>query len=130
MADGGLAEVSGNTVTGISFEGTDGTGVTVSDNVIRGGNQLDVGIDLGPGSPTIEGNEIGGVGIGIQVPDGAAPTIRSNSIEGVTTGIKVLGAATVPVIEGNRFCGNDQDLIVPDRSTLTLDPSNEVCPAD
>jgi hypothetical protein len=46
----------------------------------------------------------------------------------VTTGIKVLGASTAPVIEGNRFCSNDQDLLVPDASTLTLDASNEVCP--
>jgi hypothetical protein len=127
--DGGSGEVSGNTVTGISFDGADGSGITVRDNVIRGGNEPDVGIDLGPGSPTIEGNAISDVAVGIAVPNGATPTIRSNAIEGVTTGIKVLGASTAPVIEGNRFCGNVADLVVADTSTLTLDASNEICPA-
>ena len=103
--------------------------MTVRDNVIGGGGSGATGIELGRGSPLIEGNDISGMGKGIDVPDGATPTIRSNAIEDNTYGVVVRGQAR-PVIEGNRFCGNLQDLIGAEGSTWTLDPGNSVCSTD
>jgi parallel beta-helix repeat protein len=57
-------------------------------------------------------------------------TVRAegNTITEARSGIIVAGDAA-PTITGNTFCDNEQDLVVPEGSTLVLDPSNEVCAA-
>jgi hypothetical protein len=42
------------------------------------------------------------------------------------TGIGVVSSETDLVVEGNRFCGNDRNLVV-QGSEAALDPSNEIC---
>jgi F-box protein 11 len=127
MLERGSAEVSGNAASSISFDG-DGTGITVRENDLRGGSELGVAITLGPGSPTIERNDIVDVEVGISVPPDATPTIRSNLIDARFAAIVISGGATGAVIEGNQLCGNQFTVRAPD--TFTLDPSNdEVCPA-
>jgi hypothetical protein len=101
-------------------------GFTVRDNIVHGAGNPEGGIFIGPGAPIIEGNVISDAPVGITVLDGDAPMITEYLLD-ERYPIDVDGATGTPVIEGNRFCGNDQDLVVPEGSALTLDPSNEVC---
>jgi hypothetical protein len=127
---GGATEVAGNTASAIAIVGdADGTGVKIHDDTIRGGAGTGVGITIGRGSPSIEDNDIGDVRVGIVVPVDATPTIRSNVIDSTGTAIVINGSATAPIIEANQLCGDVQAVSVPDGSTFTLDPSNEVCGA-
>ena len=58
--------------------------MTVRENTIRGGDELGVGINLGPGSPTIEGNDIGDVEVG-QTVAVAAGRMRRTQRRSCTT---------------------------------------------
>ena len=102
-------------------------GFTLRDNVVQWDAADQPSISLGSGTSIVEGNVISGAPIGLTVPAGATATITGNEFEGLGVGIDVLGTDTKPVIEGNRFCGNEQDLRVPAGSGLALDPSNEIC---
>jgi parallel beta-helix repeat protein len=75
----------------------------------------------------IEGNTITGGMAGLMLASDAVRA-EGNTITGALRGIVVTGDAA-PTITGNSFCDNEQDLVGPEGSTLTLDPSNEVCPA-
>ncbi len=61
------------------------------------------------------------------MPEDSAPTITGNQLEGLNVGICVNGAEPGAIIEDDRFCDNEQDLAVPEGSGLTLDPSNDMC---
>ena len=126
LQGGGSVLVEGNETTAIDLE-DQSDGFTIRDNIVRGTGGLEDGILLGPGAPVIEGNVISDALVGITVLDGGAPMITGNQLERLGVGIRVDGTLGAPVIEGNRFCGNEQDLVVPEGSGLTLDPSNEVC---
>lgn len=102
-------------------------GFTIRDNTVHATSFGGTGITLGTGAAIVEGNAISDVHTGIVVPEGASPTITGNQLEGLNTGIRVVGADSEPVIEGNQFCGNGQDLVVPEGSALALDASNEIC---
>jgi parallel beta-helix repeat protein len=131
LEGGGSALIEGNdTAMYLSLKDTDGTGITVRDNVVRGEDEFGVGVYLGSGSPVVENNDISGARVGITVPGGGSPTIRGNEIKDNGTGISVAHSTAAPIIEDNRFCGNEQDLVTPEGPTLTLDPSNVICPAE
>ena len=116
----GTVLVEGNDAGYIELRGgTDG--FVIQDNLVREG-----GIVLGPGTATVEGNVVTGAQVGIQVARGASPTITGNLLEGTAIGILIDAAESAAVIEDNRFCGNDRNLVV-DGSEAQLDPSNEVC---
>ena len=102
-------------------------GYTIRDNVVHSDGSDKPAIVLGKGTSIVEGNVITGVRTGIVVPEGASSTITGNQLDGLDVGIRVQGAETSAVIEGNRFCGNEQDLAVAEGSGLTLDASNEIC---
>jgi parallel beta-helix repeat protein len=127
IRDGSDVVVRDNTLGGLGVtvmgEGTTAsiTGNTVTSSQMRG-------IDVGPGAEaTIEGNTITGGSAGLALASDAV-RVEGNTITGARTGILVTGDAA-PTITGNSFCDNEQDLVVPEGSTLVLDPSNEVCPA-
>ena len=105
-------------------------------------------IQIGLGTPLIEGNTISDSPYGIELKLGAKPQITDNSILGSsgaailvsvaadpaitgnviernTTGIEVVGTST-PILTNNKFCGNVTDLTVGEGSTLTL-AGNTVC---
>jgi parallel beta-helix repeat protein len=97
----------------------------VEDNEIE---ESSVGITVSglAAEPTLRGNTIRGTSDrAIVVESGAAPAIDENVIEDNVIGIEVQGASE-PTLSGNTFCGNRQDLVVPDGSDLTLD-GNTVC---
>jgi len=127
VVGGGSVLIAGNDLAEIGFEDGSSDGVTIRDNTIHADGDTQYGIYLGTGAAVVEGNTISGVQIGIAIPDGAKATITGNQLDGMKVGISVLGAETVPVIEDNRFCGNDLDLRVIEGSSLTLDPSNVIC---
>jgi hypothetical protein len=80
----------------------------------------------GSGAPEIRGNTIrGSTSSAIVLSPGAAPVIADNTIEDNATGVSVRGPSTV-TLSGNTFCGNEQDLEVPEGSELTLE-GNSVC---
>jgi parallel beta-helix repeat protein len=77
--------------------------------------------------PDIQSNTINGMtGFGIWITSGASPSIESNTIEDNRTGVAVGRDPSTATLSGNTFCGNEQDLDVPDGSDLTLD-GNTVC---
>ena len=88
---------------------------------------VEAGITLGTGAAIVEGNAITGAQVGIVVSQGGSSTIRGNQLEELGVAIGFLGTAADAVIEGNRFCGNERNLGLPDGSSPALDPSNEVC---
>jgi hypothetical protein len=126
LAGGGSVLIAENETPTIELlEQSDG--FVIRDNIVSSSPDYVAGINLAPGAPTVEGNVVTGATIGVLVPEGATPTITGNELEGMRVGISVIGDETVAVIEGNRFCDNEQDLRVPEGSSLTLDASNEVC---
>jgi hypothetical protein len=143
---GSTGSFEGNDLAAGALEITEGSDVVVRDNTIGGrgvkvsgegtsasitGNKVTSspwGIDVGPGAEaTIQGNTITGGAAGLVLASDAVRA-EGNTITGVQNGIVVNGDAA-PTITGNSFCDNEQDLVVPEGSTLVLDPSNEVCPA-
>jgi nitrous oxidase accessory protein NosD len=133
LADGALVINEGSDVVvhdntggrqGIKVSGEDTT-VSFTDNTVTPNV---TGIQVGPGAEaTIEGNTITGGMAGLMLASDAVRA-EGNTITGALRGIVVTGDAA-PTITGNSFCDNEQDLVGPEGSTLTLDPSNEVCPA-
>jgi hypothetical protein len=133
LVDGALVISEGSDVVvhdntggrqGIKVSGEDTT-VSITDNTVTPNV---TGIEVGPGAEaTIEGNTITGGMAGLVLASDAVRA-EGNTITGARSGIIVTGDA-VPTIIGNAFCDNEQDLRVPEGSTLVLDPSNEVCPA-
>lgn len=143
---GSSPTIEGNAITGpISVSG--GGSATLRGNRIEGGSGIDVaGRDT---SAVIDGNEILGLGVGVMV-GGSNVSITDNHIHGKRTGIEAtfqagtdvvitgntitdngvglqLRTATAdPTLTGNTFCGNEQDLVVPDGSPVSLD-GNTVC---
>jgi parallel beta-helix repeat protein len=130
---------------------------TIRGNRIRGGGDVNAGPFAGTGigvaggaTPLIEANEIQDAPTGILVMDtgadpaivgntirgssssairvtsGASPSIEGNAIEDNAVGISVAGSST-PTMIGNTFCGNEEDLEVPEDMALTLGGSNSVC---
>ncbi len=85
------------------------------------------GIELMIGAkPQITGNTVtGSVNAAIVVNVAADPAITGNVIERNTTGIEVVGTST-PILTNNKFCGNVTDLTVGEGSTLTL-AGNTIC---
>lgn len=126
----GSVLIAENELVEIGFEDGPSDGVTIRDNTVIGGFGMS-GIELGTGTAIVEGNTISGMLTGIVVPDGATPRITGNLLEGTTFAIRIDAAESAAMIEGNRFCDNDQNLVV-DGAEAALDPSNEVCddPAD
>ncbi len=125
LVGSGSVLIAENELVEIGFEDGSSDGVTIRDNTIHGGFALS-GIDLGTGTAIVEGNTISGMNTGIAVPDGATPTITGNQLEDLGAGIRIDGGDPAALIEDNRFCGNDQNVVV-DGSEAQLDPSNEVC---
>jgi hypothetical protein len=129
---GARPELTGNTIVG-AVEVTDSAAPTIGRNLFQGETFRAPGIAMRDASPTITANTIRGQVTGIEVGVGAAPTIEANLIEDNFLGIVVIGpAAAIPaglVIEGNTFCGNDSNLVVPAGSELTLE-GNTVCDSD
>jgi hypothetical protein len=125
IAEGSDVVVRDNTLGGLGVTVIgEGTTASITGNMVTSSQS---GIHVGPGAEaTIEGNTITGSSNG---PALASDAVRAegNTITGARTGITVAGDAT-PTITGNSFCDNEQDLVVPEGSTLVLDPSNEVCP--
>ncbi len=136
ITDGGIIEpsligsgtvlIAENDVAVIEIVGSS-DGFTIRDNTVHDPRPGGSGIVLGTGAAIVEGNSISDLRTGIVVPEGASPTITGNRLEGLNTGIRIDGAGSGTVIEGNRFCGNEEDLVVPEGSTLSLDESNVIC---
>jgi parallel beta-helix repeat protein len=133
LAVGALAITNGSDIvvhdnavagTGVKVSG-EGTTASITGNVVTSSS---TGIDIGrEAEATIEGNTITGGFAGLVLASDAVRA-EGNTITGARNGIRVTGDAA-PTITGNSFCDNEQDLVVPEGSTLVLDPSNEVCPA-
>ena len=102
-------------------------GFAIRDNVVHATGPVEAGIRLGTGGAVARATSSPACTRASSCPKVPQPTITGNRLEGLNVGIHVGGAESGVVIEDNRFCDNEQDLAVPDDSSLTLDPSNEVC---
>ena len=104
--------VAGNTIelneTGL-LTGSESAGLVAEDNDFADNV---VAIVIGRTDGRFEDNTILGGSSGIVMDAGGSPTVVRNTVEGASADGVRIGAGTSPTFEGNRLCGNGQNLAV------------------
>lgn len=118
--------IQGPYAYGVYVSNGRGLRIEVLDNEVT---ETDVGLVMrGPGPTTVEANAVRGNAIGIRVgADSVGSSILANVIEANEVGVHVFGAAH-PVMSGNHFCGNAENLAAPAASRASL-VHDDVCEA-
>jgi parallel beta-helix repeat protein len=107
---GDEAEVSHNILRHIGGAGVAPGSAVIEHNTISYGTHESINIDHS--SPVIRYNHLGpNPGHAGIVIDGGSPQIVGNTIEGCAAGIALISPPDDPVIEGNTFLNNEEDIV-------------------
>ena len=146
--------IEGNTIDGaggdgitVGWEASSGHDPLIRDNDISGtrvgvmafadsgpqvvGNRFrdnTTAIQTQPGAGLFTDNQLTGNGTGFWLT--GSPTLDGNTVEGGRVGVLVSGEDSMPVLENNTICDNEQNVVVSEITNappLETDGSNEIC---
>ena len=123
----GSPRVTGNTISGSTLAAVEV--LRPAEEPVISDNQLidnAMALNLSAAGGLIEGNDVRGGAVGIVIGSGA-PTVQGNTIEGASGRGLVVAPGAAPTLIGNTSCRNGENLFLAQGVDLVVEDSNEIC---